>query len=256
MNDPTFELLRQFRSQVPEPDNEQRRRAFIRATNARHPRRRRAVRVFGMPISRRYAALGGLLAVLAVLATPAFGVIHRVRDLFEGTPATPLVEQHFSKWNEIGVKPPAPPPDNWNAPVVDTSKAHGVLSVQTSDGPLYLWAAPTGDGRDCWLLQFKRDGNPNNTVYGPSGCRGTRPAADSEIDWSDFINESHPSLRILVGQAFSHATSVVVDLADQSTVKLPVVESFFLATIAPDATVTKITSYDSKGTQLAESTRD
>jgi hypothetical protein len=209
--------------------------------------RRREQRRIGRP-----RALLVAVAVIAVVVPAAIAFGGVIRDLFEGTPPPPLVQEHFSRWNELALRPPTPAPNNW-FPVVDTSKAHGVLAVETSDGPLYLWAAPSADGRGCWLLQFARDANPNNTVYGPSGCR-TRPPSASEIAWSDFVNDSHPSLRILVGEAFGNAASVVVDLADNSTLRLPVIENFFLATTAQEATITRVTSYDRAGTQLAEST--
>src|SRR5205823_6022000 len=125
------------------------------------------------------------------------------------------VQQHFTQWDEAMAKLPnhsPTPPANWS---VDTSKVHGVLGVQTNDGPLYLWAAPIGDGRQCWLLQFANDHNPDNTLYGPSGCDGTRPVDPHEITWwANFVHAPHPSVHILVGQAQGQAASVLAELAD------------------------------------------
>lgn len=231
---------------------------FVGLASAGEQGQRQSPRL-AFPSSRhtRHLLVIGLLAAGILIATPAFGVIGAIRDLFEGTPPTPLVQQHFTKWDELMAKqsaPPTPaPPPTWT---VDTRKVHGVLAVHTSDGPLFLWAAPIDDARQCWLLQFANDPDPDNTLYGPSGCDGTIPVDPFRIDWwGDFAQASHPSVRILVGQARGTAASVVAELADHSTLRAQVVESFFVATIPPDAKITKITSYDSNENQLAESTQ-
>jgi len=48
----------------------------------------------------------------------------------------------------------------------------GVAAIESADGPIYLWAAPTEDGRQCWLIQAGGDpatGRP----YGFGSCGGT-----------------------------------------------------------------------------------
>ena len=175
--------LRLFRDQIPEHDEAARAIARARLADEQRHWEGRASAIartgrtwqlpFGQRLSRRVLVFVVLLMQIALLASPAVGVVGYVRDLFEGTPPTPLVQQRFNQWDEaMATLPNHPPhrPGNWD---VDTSKVHGVIAVQTPDGPLYLWAAPIREGGgQCWLLQFANDSNPEDTLYGPSGRDG------------------------------------------------------------------------------------
>jgi hypothetical protein len=209
-----------------------------------------------LPTRERKYALGILLlatAVGAVIATPAFGIVHAIRDLFEGTPPTPLVQKHFINSNEGVQKLTADPPPGIKLPLADTTKVHGIVSVNTSDGPLNLWAAPVGnDGRQCWLVQFANDQNADNTVYGPSGC-DIRAPSGSAINWGDFLTTAHPSVRVLVGEALGAAESIKVELSDGSSLTAPVTEHLFLVGHDPGAVVRKVTSFDAEGAALTTS---
>jgi hypothetical protein len=200
-------------------------------------------------------ALAVVVAAGTVLATPALGVIDRLRDLFQGAPPTPLVQQHFSKWNGLA--------DAQNAAAVDAAFARlpsvvptsvrGVLTVDAAGHQLYLWAAAASNGYKCWLIQI---GNElSNTLYGPSGCRKSVPDRRAAIAWSEFPNVSLPSLRILFGQVSGDAFFVKAELSGGARVQLPVVEHYFLALLDSGSTTSRITAYDENGEQIAESTQ-
>jgi hypothetical protein len=200
-----------------------------------------------------WVALVVVTVAVAAIAGPAFGVVHAIRDLFEGAPPTPLVQKHFSEANEGVQKLTANPPPGLKLPLADTSKIHGVVSVNTSDGPVNLWAAPVGnDERRCWLVQFASDQNAENTVYGPSGC-DIRTPVGSAVTWGDFRTTAHPSVRILVGEAFGGAESIKVKLSDGSWRTTPVTEHFFLIGHDPNAVPTEVSSLNGDGTVLTTS---
>jgi Sigma-70 region 2 len=85
-------------------------------------------------------ALPGLVVVPAALT---FG--GRIVDLFEGTPAPPPVSTVFTgnnRFAEMAMRAGFAT----RFPHVDVSKAHGVIQIQTADGPEDLWAAPNDLG--------------------------------------------------------------------------------------------------------------
>lgn len=209
----------------------------------------------------RLLLLVGLLAAgVIVIATPALGVIGAIRDLFEGTPPTPLVQQHFMTWN--GMQRRAKHPPHWNQFNVNASKAHGVLAMRTNDGPVYLWVAPTRSGGTCWLLQFVNHKSTPTEPIGPSGCLGTTPTGSSVGWWGILPSPSvwrsgagtgPNSFGILIGEAFGDASYVIVESSRRPMLRVPIVEHFFAAVVPGGAAIQKITSYDSHGKQLAES---
>lgn len=202
----------------------------------------------------RSLALAGVLAAAAVVVATAFGAANRLVGLFEGTPAPPLVQKNFIRWHAMANA------RNYalaqaglaaDAPTVDSSQAHGVLTLQIGDGAAYLWAAPRTDGGECWLLQFGDAQTPDGTANGASACsaRSTSP----QITDGTYITALHPSLRILLGHA-AGAASVDLQLAEGTSTTLQVVEDYFLAALDTNVKVTKITAYDANGAELATTT--
>jgi hypothetical protein len=225
-------------------------------------RKRRSPRLAFPPgrRARRLLVIGLLAAGVVAIATPALGVIGAIRDLFEGTPPTPLVQQHFMAWNQLGRRATHSP--RWNQLQVNASKAHGVLAIRTSDGPVYLWVAPTRSGGTCWLLQFVNHKSTATQSIGPSGCLGTTLIGSSiawwgilpsPSVWRDGVGASSASFGILIGQAFGDASYLIVESSRHPILRVPVVEHFFAAVVPAEPTIHKITSYDSHGKQLAES---
>jgi len=135
-------------------------------------------------------------------------------------------------------------------PQADVSKAHGVIEIQTADGPQDLWAAPDDQGGQCTFIDFANDPAGPNGQYGFGGC-GPSPPPSSNISWGDVWVRPHPTLLTVYGQVYVDAAAVQLTLDDGSTVSLPVVERLFLGSLEKSAKVTQLTAYDAAGTQVA-----
>src|SRR2546422_5626769 len=138
------ELLNTFRSEVAQPDRETAERIFALATRSA-TRRRHTTLGF-----RPRLALGVAVAALVLVPTAvAFG--GKLADLFEGTPAPPDVSTAFAESNRMADKVVQQGfAAQW--PHADVSKAHGVIEIQTPDGPEDLWAAPDDLGGQCSFI--------------------------------------------------------------------------------------------------------
>jgi hypothetical protein len=248
MTDDGLQLLVDFRGEVPEADEETIRRIYHVVTMHRDQRR---------PLARRFPRRPRLLvavvaaALLLVPAALAFG--GKIVDLFEGTPAPPSVSNSFSALNRIADMATQ---EGFASrfPHADVSKAHGVLEIQTADGPEDLWAAPSDQGGDCWFIDFVHDPpGADGQKYGHGGCDPLPPPA-SNINWGDVWVYPHPSLLTVWGKVYVDAAAVQVTLADGSAKTLPVVEGLFLGSLDRDAKVTQLTAYDDAGNEVAQTT--
>lgn len=129
-------------------------------------------------------AVTALLAVL--LATPAFGIGDRLLDLIQGWPAPSEVQTYFAANDETPEKMFAYTAEAGKrlhdrfSPVI-SSEARGVFAIESADGPIYLWSAPTEDGRQCTNIATGRwDSVP---ATDPSTrARSTRRHGGSSID--------------------------------------------------------------------------
>jgi hypothetical protein len=209
--------------------------------------------------TRRRYALG--TAVLAALLLVPAGLA--LRAAFQGTPAPPAVQTWFA--DALTQKGFAN-----RFPHAKVSEAHGVLEVQTSDGPEDLWVAPNDQNGACWFIDFADDPPGPDGQYGFGGCYpfagftlgrsraaiygvlSPRPKSLFDgIDWGAVWIYPHPALQTVWGRLTVPATRVEVDLANGSTLHLPVVESFFLASLSKDDRVTEIQAYDDSGAIVA-----
>jgi hypothetical protein len=130
---------------------------------------------------RRYAAAG--VAMLALLLVPtAVALRGQIANLFQGTPAPPAVSTSFELLNRIAADLATQRGFGDRFPQADVSKAHGVLEVQTSDGPEDLWVAPNDQGGQCWFVDFANDPAEPQGQYGFGGCDPSPPPA-SNINW-------------------------------------------------------------------------
>jgi hypothetical protein len=204
---------------------------------------------------RRYAALA--VAALALLLVPtAVALRGQINDLFQGTPAPPAVSTSFESNNKIA---DLATQKGFGArfPHADVTKAHGVIQVQTADGPQELWAAPNDQGGLCWFIDFANDPAPNGVKPGFGGCDTSafaRPPSDIAFEGPGW-GLSHPSLYTVDGRVnVVDATSVQVTFADGSNIRLPVVEGLFLGSLDREVKVTQVTAYDEAGNQVAQMT--
>jgi hypothetical protein len=241
---------------------------------SRRPRRRRAILL-----------AAGVAAIAVAVATPALGLGGRVLDLFQGTPASPEVQQVFAEWNRSGARWGATlghvPPANvasaraWLAerfPRVEPSKAHGLFSIELGPGVIVqLWAAPITGGGVCSILLRADQSNDLHVGRRHASCiTPTTPIAPRGRGGTFGMGVPGRGLKPGIAPG---AASVELRFADGTTLRAPVVEGFYLVPIEnprigswpglgpnPGALLglieTQIVSYDAHGDKLAETTSE
>jgi hypothetical protein len=198
---------------------------------------------------RRYTAVAAGIAVL-VLAPATWAAV----DAFEGTPAPQSVVQNFLQWDAAAALSAAQARAGLTAhvPTADASKTHGVLRLQTGDGPLDLWAAPGTDGGTCWFVGWESDLDRPDGAYGFAGCAPQTPIDGRDFSWGEVnLPPLHPNYWVLYGYVYANASTVDVTLSDGTTTTLPVVERLFMASFDSDRTVVSFTARDSAGNVVA-----
>lgn len=189
---------------------------------------------------RRYTAAVAAVAAL-VLAPAAWAAV----NAFEGTPAPQVIEQNFS-YHRVAINP-------WTGNIVnetdaDAGKSHGVLQLQTSDGPLDLWAAPEIDKSGiCWFAGWESDISADHAI-GTGSCT---ESGDAAVDPRTYNDANHPAYTVLVGSVTGSETTLDVTLADGSTTTLPVAEHLFLGALPPGSQLATITGRDATGNVVA-----
>jgi hypothetical protein len=203
--------------------------------------------------TRRHYAL--LCVVLAALLLVPTGVALRgqIVNLFQGTHAPPGVSKSFEGQNKMADLA-TQKGFAGRFPHADVSKAHGVLEVQTGDGPEDLWVAPSDEGGQCWFIDFASDTPVSGDQYGFGGC-DRLPPPTSNISWGAVWLEPHPTLLTLWGHVYVPANKVEVELADGSRITLPLVEGFFLGSLDKGVQVDRISAYDASGNSVASVSR-
>jgi hypothetical protein len=184
----------------------------------------------------RRAALIAVAAVTAVLlVAPAFGIGDRVLDLIQGPPAPPAVQTQFSLSSAFREQMFAHARDagieihDRFSPVI-ASETRGVTAIETADGPIYLWAAPTEDGRQCWLEQTGEDpatGRP----YGGGSCDPVDPTGAMQPDGPGWTIDRPSVLSFHVRVYDDTITRVILELDGADALSLPVVSGHALGTI-------------------------
>jgi hypothetical protein len=202
---------------------------------------------------RRYAALA--VAALALLLVPtAVALRGQIADLFQGTPAPPAVSTSLEANNEVADMATQKGFGD-RFPHADVSQAHGVIEIQTADGPQDLWVAPNDQGGTCVFVDWANDPPGPGGQSGFGGCSPSLPRSP-HIDYSGSIwDYRHPDLLTVYGQVYLPAARVDVRLADGSTRTLPVVEDYFLGSLPNGVKVERITAYNDSGDAVATWTR-
>lgn len=203
---------------------------------------------------RRYAALA--VAALALLLVPtAVALRGQIADLFQGTPAPPAVSTSFEANNKVADMATQKGFGD-KFPHADVTKAHGVIEIQTADGPQDLWAAPADNGGTCYFVDWVNDApGADGQQFGFGGCSQSSSPPSSGIGWGSIWGYTHPDLLTVYGDVYVPAARVDVQLADGSMRMLPVVEDYFLGSLPKDVKVEGITAYNDAGHVVATSTR-
>jgi hypothetical protein len=231
-------------------DNEQRRRwhLVLPGIPREDPRQRRARQGFHRPVV-------AVALVVAALAGAGVAVAAGL-GAFEGTPAPPEITSDLNVPKQI-IADATKQGMAQAFPQADVSRAHGVIEIQTPDGPQDLWAAPNDQGGQCFFIDYAND--PVGSSGGKPGTGGCTPDTygDSKIvadgpEWSF----DHPDLLTIYGSVEADAATVKIALQDGSTLTAPVAEHFYLASIPKpatpgDAKLERVTAFDAAGNQVA-----
>jgi hypothetical protein len=210
-------MIESFRSDIPAPGDDVARRVYERATRGRRRRTR-------------------LLVALAVGALVLVPSTYAVARLFEGTPAPPDVSTTFTRFNQMADQL-VQEGFHVKAAHADVAQAHGVIEIQTADGPEDLWAAPNDVGSICTFIDFANDPAGPDGKYGFSTCDDPSNRPPGDINWGDVWIAQDPDVLTIYGQVYSDAKTVTVTLDDGTTLQLPVIEHLFLASTTKDRKV-------------------
>jgi hypothetical protein len=206
------------------------------------------------PPRRRVALVAIAAAGATLLAVPGLGLGGRLLDLLERPSAPAEVQSYFAADDVMRKQLLAHTAeagrelqDRYSPVVAD--EARGVAAITSPDGPIYLWAAPTEDGRQCWLIQAGADvgtGRP----HGAGSCDGED--ASAAIAPATFWTEERPSVWIVHARVYDDAvTRLDVDVAGAADLSLPVVAGHALGTAPKDATVVAFIGRDADGKVVA-----
>lgn len=184
-----------------------------------------------------------------VLAAAGVALGFAIRTWFAGTPAPPPVTRQIEQQNQL--------PANGRSyvrPKIDSSLARGVAMIDTPDGPVHLWVAPTvnAGGLVCWFIDFGSDENPG--AGRPAAGGGTceqRPAPKSGFQWAYGWSEGHAAVNVLVGRVYVPAINVIVKLSSGKQMTLPVTEHFFLGSFSRSDSLVGLTAVGQGGSVVA-----
>jgi hypothetical protein len=199
---------------------------------------------------RRLAVAAVLAATLAILVIPPFSVGGRLLDLIEGKPAPRAVQSYFAADNALRQRLLAYERtaghelDHRYSDVVPT-EARGVAAIESPDGPIYLWAAPTQDGRQCWLIQAGADPTTSRP-YGFGSCDDASPA--SPLLWERYWTQERPTVQIVHARVYDNSiTRVVFDADGSQPLSLRVVSGHALGTVPLNTRITAVRGVTADG---------
>jgi hypothetical protein len=208
-------------------------------------------------LRRSWRPVLGIAVALVALAGAGVAVAAGF-GAFEGTPAPPEITSDLTVPKQI-VADATKQGFAQAFPQADVSHAHGVIEIQTPDGPQDLWAAPNDQGGQCFFIDYANDAvGSSGGKPGTGGCVTPDAYGDSKIladgpEWGI----DHPDLLTVYGSVEVDAATVNIALQDGSALTAPVAEHFFLASIPKpatpgDAKLEKVTAFDATGTKVAE----
>jgi hypothetical protein len=203
---------------------------------------------------RRAALVAAITALATLLVTPAFGIGSRLFDLVDRPPAPPGVQAHFAASNAlrehlIQHASAAGRRLHDRFPRVVPGEARGIAAIESTDGPIYLWAAPTEDGRQCWFIQAGAE-TATGRPYGHGSCDDA--GRTDEIVPGGLWTDERPSVRIVHARIYDHtATLVDVEVEGAPDISLSVVAGHALGTVPKAARVEALVARNEDGDVVA-----
>lgn len=236
--------LRTFRGEVPERDVD----AYVAVRRLLRQRRqtRRALR------SRRWALVVAVAIVGVVAASSAFGWTSRLLDAVAGKPAPPPVRQAFAVRNEARARQVMPIFRRSRAEDTIVEQTHGVMGINSSVGPVIIWAAPTRGGGVCWIVDIERRRQPDGRPGGAGGCAPTPFRESNALSYAvsrTLVGDGY--LTLVHGRAGAEVASVELRFSDGKHRTLNVLEGFFLDELRDGSSPTVLIARDAGGVEVA-----
>jgi hypothetical protein len=133
------------------------------------------------------------------------------------------------------------------------SRTRGVLAIETSVGPVYLWVAPTRGGGFCHVIDIEANKLPDGSPNLSGSCRSQPPrSADPFV--SGPVRSStftvRGDLRLVHGRVSGAVDSVQVRFANGGVATVSPVEGFFLRELDGDEEPTVVIALDASGAEL------
>ena len=204
--------------------------------------------VIVLPRRRRtWYALAAAAFLTVLVVNPAFGIGPRIIEWFEGTPAPQRVRDDISLINEDDAGFDALP--EHLAPQVLEDQARGVMAIETSAGPVYLWAAPTVQGGWCTHVMY---GPPDAEDYSAlTSCPGPRSPAPPLDAMVDKHGEGDDTVNLIIGRVGRDVATVELVFDDGGRVPLVFRRGFFIAELPRGEESATLVARDSGGAELA-----
>jgi hypothetical protein len=235
------ELIRDFRSEVPDPgaDSIRAARATLAARMSRGPWWRR-----------RFVVAIAVTLVAAVAAGAALGLGDRLVDLIRGKPAPESFQRMMEATQE-------------RYPVFGyeiTGDWRGVTATATPIGPAGIYVAPASRGI-CWHAIVTNEDISELRGHLVGACGPPSPRQLFEVGVMPYqdggrFDRTAPTgrtLDVLVGRVGQDASRLAVHLCDgRRPVRVPVRESFVLAVIPEGREVDRIVAFDPQGARLGQ----
>ena len=196
---------------------------------------------------RVWVLAAAVLAAVAIVSS-AFGWTSRLLDLVAGQPAPPRVKRAFALEKEARKR--VLPIFRQEASGVVVAQAHGVIGLDSSVGPVILWAAPTRTGGVCWVVEIKRLDALAGRPTASANCSSRPPTADDPFDYSlskTLVGDRY--LELVMGRVLPEVSTVEVRDADESET-LTIVEGFYLHELGTGSDPITLIALDRGGTEI------
>jgi hypothetical protein len=192
----------------------------------------------------RVALAVALVALAGVAANVAFGLGlgGRLHDFVAGKPATPSIEARLRDEALAERLVPLFP----RRPVVEADKAHGVMAIATSGGPVALWTLPTNEGPICYFVEIVRLSERAGEPRGDSRCT-PKPSATAPVVWS---RTKQGGLTIVSGYLADNVDSLWLRTPEGAMNRVATAERFFLAGLPDGREGHALIARDVGGTEI------
>lgn len=192
----------------------------------------------------RTAVVFALLVLAGTLAGVAFalGLGGRIHDLVAGKPAPAPVEERLR--DEALAERLVPL--FAGQPVADVDKAHGVMAIASSKGPVALWTVPTRGGPICYFVEVVRLSERAGEPRGDSRCT-PKPSPTAPIVWA---RTKEGALTLVSGFLAENVESLLLRSPEGTETPVSTAERFFLAELPGGREGYRLIARDARGADI------